>query len=236
MSRGKELPYHLRVQIVTMFDLGKRICEIVRETKCKRSAIRKIISKWRETRTVANIYKTGRARLTNRREDRRIVTMFEKSPKKSAFKASKELEKRIGTRVSETTIRRRLHEAGLKGRKPRKKPLLSIRNIRKRLTWAKEHVKWTDQEWSKIIWSDESKYCIFGNDGPSHVWRKNGEAPKPKNVIPTVKHGGGKLANIFVSFCPPYAYFLPMCNFFRVSHGVGLHGHQRSGELDLHSW
>lgn len=193
MSRGKEISYHLRVKIVTMFDIGKKICEIVEETKCNRSAIRKIISKWKETRTVANIYKTGRPRVTNRREDRKIVNLVKQNPKTTAFKTAKQLEKDIGTKLSVSTIRRRLHEAGFKGQKPKKKPLLSKRNIRKRLDWAKKRVNWAQQDWSKVIWSDESKYCIFGNDGPSYVWRKPGDALKPQNIVPTVKHGGGKL-------------------------------------------
>ncbi|MCI4389734.1 hypothetical protein PGIGA_G00101890, partial [Pangasianodon gigas] len=35
---------------------------------------------------------------------------------------------------------------------------------------------WSVAQWSKVLFSDESKFCIsFGNQGP-RVWRKNGEA------------------------------------------------------------
>ncbi len=35
---------------------------------------------------------------------------------------------------------------------------------------------WTVAQWSKVLFSDESKFCIsFGNQGP-RVWRKSGEA------------------------------------------------------------
>ncbi len=44
------------------------------------------------------------------------------------------------------------------------------------LTWAKEKNNWTVAQWSKVLFSDESKFCIsFGNQGP-RVWRKGGEA------------------------------------------------------------
>ncbi len=47
-----------------------------------------------------------------------------------------------------------------------------------RLTWAKEK-NWTVAQWSKVLFSDESKFCIsFGNQGP-RVWRKGGEARSP---------------------------------------------------------
>ncbi len=48
----------------------------------------------------------------------------------------------------------------------------------RRLTWAKEK-NWTVAQWSKVLLSDESKFCIsFGNQGP-RVWRKGGEAHSP---------------------------------------------------------
>ncbi|CAD6196640.1 unnamed protein product [Caenorhabditis auriculariae] len=31
--------------------------------------------------------------------------------------------------------------------------------------WAKEHLNWTRQDWNKILWSDESKFLLFGSDG-----------------------------------------------------------------------
>ncbi len=46
----------------------------------------------------------------------------------------------------------------------------------RRLTWAKEKKNWTVAQWTKVLFSDESKFCIsFGNQGP-RVWRKGGEA------------------------------------------------------------
>ncbi len=46
------------------------------------------------------------------------------------------------------------------------------------LTWAKEK-NWTVAQWSKVLFLDESRFCIsFGNQGP-RVWRKGGEAHSP---------------------------------------------------------
>jgi hypothetical protein len=41
--------------------------------------------------------------------------------------------------------------------------------------------------------SDETKIELFGHNDHRYVWRKNGEACKPKNTIPTMKHGGGSI-------------------------------------------
>ncbi len=61
-------------------------------------------------------------------------------------------------------------------RKRATKPLLNQRQCQKHLTWAVEKKNWTVAQWSKVLFSDESKFCIsFGNQGP-RVWRKSGEA------------------------------------------------------------
>ncbi len=57
----------------------------------------------------------------------------------------------------------------------------------RRLTWAKEKKNWTVAQWSKVLFSDESKFCIsFGNQGP-RVWRKGGEAHSPSSLKSSVK-------------------------------------------------
>ncbi len=67
------------------------------------------------------------------------------------------------------------------------KPLLKQRQCQKRLTWAVEKKNWTVAQWSKVLFSDESKFCIsFRNQGP-RVWRKSGEAQNPCCLKSSVK-------------------------------------------------
>ncbi len=59
--------------------------------------------------------------------------------------------------------------------------------LQRRLTWAKEKKNWTVDQWPKVLFSDESKFCIsFGNQGP-RVWRKGGEAHSPSCLKSSVK-------------------------------------------------
>ena len=44
--------------------------------------------------------------------------------------------------------------------------------------------------WRNVLCSDETKIELFGPNDQHCVWRKKGEACKPKNIIPTVKNGG----------------------------------------------
>ncbi len=72
-------------------------------------------------------------------------------------------------------------------RKRATKPLLHQRQRQKHLTWAVEKKNWTVAQWSKVLFSDESKFCIsFGNQGP-RVWRKSGEEHNPCCLKSSVK-------------------------------------------------
>ncbi len=54
--------------------------------------------------------------------------------------------------------------------------------------WTRDNVRsWTVAQWFKVLFSDESKFCIsFGNQGP-RVWRKSGEAQNPCCLKSSVK-------------------------------------------------
>ncbi len=72
-------------------------------------------------------------------------------------------------------------------RKRASKPLLKQKHRQKHLTWAKEKNNWTVAQWSKVLFSDESTFCIsFGNQGP-RVWRKCGEVQNPCCLKSSVK-------------------------------------------------
>ena len=72
-----------------------------------------------------------------------------------------------------------------------RKPLLSNKNVKDRLNWVKSKNDWTAENWRKIIWSDESRFTLFQDDGRTRVWRLSNEKYKANCIVPTVKHGGG---------------------------------------------
>ena len=72
-----------------------------------------------------------------------------------------------------------------------KKPLLKDTNNKKRLAWAKKHEQWTLDQWKSVLWSDESKYEIFGYNRRVFVRCREGERMISACVVPTVTHGGG---------------------------------------------
>ncbi len=115
---------------------------------------------------------------------------MERIVKQNPFKNVGEIHKEwtaAGVSASRTTTHRRMQDMGFSCRIPCVKPLLNNRQRQKRLAWAKDKKDWTAAEWSKVMFSDERKFCIsFGNQGP-RVWRKRGEAQNPRCLRSSVK-------------------------------------------------
>ena len=100
--------------------------------------------------------------------------------------------------VTAETIRRRLADCGLKSYICRKKPFLSPEKKKKRLAWAEAHKHWTVDDWKAVIFSNESKFNLFGSDGRRYCWRKPGQQFDERYVRKEIKHGGG---NVMVWGC-----------------------------------
>ena len=92
-----------------------------------------------------------------------------------------------------TTVRRMFIRKGLLGRVRRRKPWLSKRHILGRKLWALSHLRRTMQYWKTVWYSDEKKFNLFGSDGRKYCRRRVGEELLDRNIVKTMKHGGGSL-------------------------------------------
>jgi transposase len=104
-----------------------------------------------------------------------------------------QLKRLLDLDITPQTVRNTLRRAGLKSAVKQKKPFLSRAHRRRRLEFALEHQHWTLEDWSRVVWSDETKINRMGSDGRAWVWKKPGSALKDQHISGTVKFGGGSL-------------------------------------------
>ncbi len=153
-----------------------------------------LLKKYKKTGSVKDLPRSGRPRKTSEREDRHLALSVARNPKTNATWLAKRLVPGLfKNRISRFTVRRRLREWDFGPHTAAKKPLLSYDNIQKRLEWAKAHIDWTVEDWKRVLFSDESPFCLFQSYGRKIVWRRKGERYKPNCLEKTVKHGGGKI-------------------------------------------
>jgi len=56
-----------------------------------------------------------------------------------------------------------------------------------------EHQNWTTNDWSKVLWSDESTFSQFQQNRCSRVWREPQDEWNLSCVAATVKHSPGRM-------------------------------------------
>ncbi len=181
MGKTADFTVVQKTTIDTLHKEGKTQKVIAKEAGCPQSSVSKHINREAKGRK-----RCGRKKCTSNRDNRTLERIVKQNPLKNVGEIHKEWTA-AGVSASRTTMHRRMQDMGFSCRIPCIKPLLNNRQRQKRLAWAKDKKDWTAAEWSKVMFSDESKFCIsFGNQGP-RVWRKRGEAQNPRCLRSSVK-------------------------------------------------
>uniref|UniRef100_A0A673HSL5 Tc1-like transposase DDE domain-containing protein n=1 Tax=Sinocyclocheilus rhinocerous TaxID=307959 RepID=A0A673HSL5_9TELE len=180
MPRSKEIQKQMRKKVIEIYQSGKGYKAIYKALGLQRTTVRTIIHKWQKQ--------------LNSGEPSQEWPADQNYPKSTT--TSKELQASLASvkvSVHDSTIRKRLGKNGLHGRVPRRKPLLSKKNIKARLSFARKHLDDPQDFWENTLWTDETKVELFGRCVSHYVWRKSNTAFQKKNIIPTVKYGGGSV-------------------------------------------
>ena len=166
---------------------------VAKMEKVSRYCVQQLVKKHQETGSVEDRARTGRPRATTVRQDRILVRTSLRNRRLTAPELKCSWKQEANANMSVQTVRRRLHEKGLRGCVAAKKPKLTDKHKKQRLAWAKEHKTWSTEDWGRILWSDESSFELWRTRGRVWVRRRPKERFLDECVVPTVKHGGGKV-------------------------------------------
>ncbi|GFX20394.1 transposable element Tcb2 transposase [Trichonephila clavipes] len=107
---------------------------------------------------------SGHPRQTSRRENCHIVRNARLQPTASSAAILTQVEPLLGDHVSSHTIRRRLVEGHLGSWRPLRVLPLTPTHRRLRLEWCHTRGNWTAAEWNQVVFSDESRFNLSGDD------------------------------------------------------------------------
>ena len=157
------------------------------------STISRLLQRFNATNTVSDRPRSGRPRSTTRRQDIFVRTSCLRNRRMSARGLQCELRRATGVNISDQTIRNRLRDVNIRSRRQAVRIPLTPRHRRLRLAWCRQHLRWNRHEWSRVLFTDESRFNLHFNDGRIRVYRRRGERFHDVNVREIDRYGGGSV-------------------------------------------
>lgn len=155
-----------RAKIVSLYRHEIKQRQISRRMNWPLSAINKVCQAFRDDGRLWNLPHGHSQRSTDSAKDLVIVQAAKKAP----FITARQIKDSLNLSASMSTIRRWLHDKGLRSRVPAQKPALSEANKLARLAYAQKNAAWTVEDWRCVIFIDESTFSTRW-DQRQRIWR-----------------------------------------------------------------
>jgi len=170
--------------ILSFWNRGKRSAkEIHAATKIPLPTIYYNLQKLRKTGNVEQSKGAGRPGVVTKEISQKIRRYIEEN----SFISTRSLVAKLGGAISQSTLVRHLKSLGYKNDVPKPAPMLTRLQKKKRLLWAKKHLK---DSWGKTFFTDETAFQLFRNT--TGQWYKGSRPVRrvPKNREKIFAWGG----------------------------------------------
>ncbi|GFV52158.1 transposable element Tcb2 transposase [Trichonephila clavipes] len=169
-----------------MDGMGLSQADAARRLIVSRSVVQRLWDQYQSEDSVSRRPVQGRPRATTPAEDRFLALSARRRRTTTVPQLVADHFQASGRRISATTVRNRLHNAGLYARRPVVCVPLNGRQRRNRLCWAREHVSWTQQQWASVLFTDESRFTIESDSGRLRIWTEQRTRYPPTLLKDTV--------------------------------------------------
>lgn len=122
-----------------------------------------------------------------------MVRLVKRNPMANATDVAHHANQNLELKISQRTAQRILKRAKIFARRPAHKPMLSKKQKKDRLDFARQYQHWTKDDWGKVLWSDETKFNLHNPDGGQFVRRPVNTRYESKYVKSTLKFGAGNV-------------------------------------------
>ncbi|GFW86368.1 transposable element Tcb2 transposase [Trichonephila clavipes] len=187
MTNNQSVRRHLdaftRGRIIGKLEEGRSVTSMAAEFGIAHSIVSRL---WETISIYRNIYpgfSSGRPRGTTPAYDRYIVLQARRNRRQTAGEIARHTTQATGRPISRFTVVIRLHGGGLFARRPVRCVPLTPAHRRRRSLWCREHRNWRDNEWGRVLFTDESRFSLSSDSHRILIWRERGSHKHPSNII-----------------------------------------------------
>ncbi|GFW58199.1 transposable element Tcb1 transposase [Trichonephila clavipes] len=182
MANNQSVRRHLdaftRGRIIGKLEEGRSVTSVAAEFGIAHSIVSRLWRQFQTTGTAIRGFSSGRPRGTTPADDRHIVLQARKTGGRQREK-SLDTTQATGRPISRFTVARRLHGGGLFARRPVRCVPLTPSHRKRRSLWCREHRNWRDNEWGRVLFTDESRFSLSSDSHRVLIWR----AGKPQSSL-----------------------------------------------------
>ena len=193
MAQRTRLADSLRWRAIGRMEAGQSQADVARWLNVHRSVVSRMWQQFVEAENVSRRPGQGRPRVTTQREDRYLTIRARRNRLRTARPLASDLTASTGTVVSRQTVYRRLQQGGLYCRRPAVCVPLTRDQKRRRREWSQQHVNWTDEQWTNVLFTDESRFCLQSDSRRIRIWRESGTRFRPSNILERDSYRGGSV-------------------------------------------
>ncbi|GFT91547.1 transposable element Tcb2 transposase [Trichonephila clavipes] len=190
MARRNHLDDFTRGRMIGKLEEGRTVYSVAADFGINKSDALRAWKAFQTTGTAVRKVGDGHPRTTTARDDRYIILQAKRGRHQSASVIAQQLFTVTGRQVSLFTVARRLHKGGLFTRRPERYLPLKVDLRRYRLQWCREHKNWTTDQWSRILFTDESRFSTRSDSQHVLIWREIGTWFYTSNIKERHHYGG----------------------------------------------
>ncbi|GFU30722.1 transposable element Tcb2 transposase [Trichonephila clavipes] len=176
MANNESVRRHLdaftRGRIIGKLEEGRSVTSVAAEFGIAHSIVSRLWRQFQTTGTAIRGFSSGRPRGTTPADDRYIVLQARRNRRQTAGEIANTRHRRLDDRYrvlpwpEDCKVVVCLHDALV-----RCVPLTPAHR-RRRSVWCREHRNWRDNEWRRVLFTDESRFSLSNDSHRILIWRE----------------------------------------------------------------